>query len=118
RRLDMKLLFALVLLVLLGAGVAFSQDPNSAWERVNKDVVTRLKGLDPNALQNYMFQLPSADLYATWADDDGDESELLDIANTVPNWGPTWLPTDKTFTDGYLYFVNALEIPKRANVNQ
>jgi hypothetical protein len=87
-----------------------------AWEAVNNKLIGKIQSVDANLLQTYAIQLTSTPVYAMWDQGDNGRWEFLNVADQVPKWGPTWLPSGRRFSQEYLKFATAVAIRTRTDV--
>ena len=114
-------LSALAFAAVCSLPVTYAQQPTTldtaAWETINKKIVDIYKGLDPNAptvLEIHLMTVPKA---LPVDDPDAFKAAYLDLADTIPQWSPTWTPSDR-FSDEYLLFAESLAVPHRSDVTQ
>lgn len=82
-----------------------------AWEMLNQRIAIYLSGFDKDFAKHFLIQIPAAPVYTAW-----DKPEALftlyEIGDGVPVWGPSWLPSNKKFSEGYEAFINAISLPE------
>jgi hypothetical protein len=103
------------------ASGAFAQTVSNldqqAWEAVNNKLIAQIQGKDPALLNNYAIQLTSTPVYVVWDRGEDGMWEFLNVADQVPNWGPTWFPAGRRFSSEYLKFAHSIAVRTRTDVN-
>lgn len=95
---------------------AVSANDQLAWEAINTKIIEKVQGIDKTLLERYAIQLATTPMFAIWDQGSDGYWELLEIADFVPNWGPTFVKSSSRFSDEYLKFVSSVAIKGRPDV--
>lgn len=95
---------------------ATSELDQLAWEAINTKIIDKIVGIDKTLLDRYAIQLATTPTFVVWDQGVDGYWEFLEVADFVPNWGPTYVKSGARFSDEYLKFVSSVEIKGRPDV--